>query len=88
VPPRLPRGGRGHTCATWSELAHRLVSVIGQLITKNVPAMSLSELTGLVDAIRAGGDVVPRWDAVLRALNDFAAGTRSQHQLHRFWKRS
>jgi Ca-activated chloride channel homolog len=67
-----------------ADLAHRLITLIGELITKNVPAEALSELTGLVEAIKAGGAVVPTWDATLHALDDFA-GTRKKRRL--FWKR-
>jgi Ca-activated chloride channel homolog len=67
-----------------ADLAHRLTTLIGELIAKNVPTEALSELTGLVDAIKAGGAVMPRWDATLHALDDFA-GTQKKRRL--FWKR-
>jgi Ca-activated chloride channel family protein len=67
------------------ELAHRLVTLIGELIVKNVPASALSELAGLVDAIKVAGDVMPRWDATLHALDEFGGTPKKRHP---FWKRS
>jgi Ca-activated chloride channel homolog len=71
-----------------AELAHRLTLLIGELIAKNVPSSAVSELTALVAAIEAGGDVVPMWDAALHALEDFAGDSGSQKKRRLFWKRS
>jgi len=71
-----------------AELARRLIILFGELIAKNVPAELISELAGLVDAIKAGDAVVPVWYATLQALDDFAAGTGSKKKLRLFWKRS
>jgi serine/threonine-protein kinase len=69
------------------DLTGQLAALAEWLSTEGVPPSEFSALTALVAPPRAGAELDPRWNATLRALEEFGAGTGSaQPRARAFWK--